>query len=191
MVCKSTEDENFVKRYQALTGVKQHSYLDTYDDIMKLKGMPSKILLMTENLNHVVDEAKKIQKHLKNKKTDNGGKSSSFHVISGTPPFFVEFLDSNTQKGNGLMKLCSKLNLNMDKVVSFGDGDNDIEMLKMSGCGVVMLNAKHNIKDHADIITSFPNTENGVSDTLEKMDREGRLVSANSNGRLRQLCSVN
>lgn len=41
-----------------------------------------------------------------------------------------------------------------DNVMSFGDGENDIEMLKKAGIGVAMGNANDNVKKHADYITT-------------------------------------
>lgn len=179
VVCKKTEDENFARRYRELTGA-THSFLDSYDGIIESKGLPSKILLMTENLDGVVDAAKQLKA--------SNQKDTNFHVIPGTPPFFVEFLDSNVCKGKGVKDLASLLDMDMSQIMSFGDGDNDLEMIQMSGCGVVMHNAKQRIKDHADVITSLPNTENGVAHMLEKMDLEMKLISAKKSGKLRQLC---
>lgn len=43
--------------------------------------------------------------------------------------------------------------LNPSFTVAFGDGGNDIPMLRRAGIGVAMGNASDNVKDHADFIT--------------------------------------
>ena len=37
--------------------------------------------------------------------------------------------------------------------MAFGDGDNDIEMIKFAHIGVAMGNADHEVKENADFIT--------------------------------------
>lgn len=57
----------------------------------------------------------------------------------------------------------------MDDVVSFGDGDNDIEMLKQSGVGYAMFNANDNVKLNADKVTEKSNNDDGVAIEIEKL----------------------
>ncbi len=52
-------------------------------------------------------------------------------------------------KANGLKKLCKYLNINMEDVIAFGDGENDIEMLSEVGLGVAMGNAIYKAKEVA------------------------------------------
>lgn len=57
----------------------------------------------------------------------------------------------------------------MDDVVSFGDGDNDIEMLKQSGVGYAMFNSNDNVKLNADKVTEKSNNDDGVAIEIEKL----------------------
>jgi hydroxymethylpyrimidine pyrophosphatase-like HAD family hydrolase len=50
----------------------------------------------------------------------------------------------------------------MKNTMSFGDGDNDNQMLKEAGIGVAMLNASDNVKKYADQITEHDNNDAGV-----------------------------
>ena len=75
------------------------------------------------------------------------------YFILGSPdPFFVEFLRNDVSKGNALQKLCENMNINLNEIVAFGDGDNDKEMLQLAGLGVAMKNGKPAAKEAADVV---------------------------------------
>ena len=81
------------------------------------------------------------------------------NVIRGTPPFFVEILNTAVHKGHGLRQLCTSLSIPLDEVLVFGDGDNDLEFLDMAGWGIAMKNARVNVKEQADEVTRWTNDE--------------------------------
>ena len=54
------------------------------------------------------------------------------------------------------------------KAYTFGDGSNDITMLKAAGIGVVMGNAEPDILPYGDIIAPTCD-EDGVADVLERL----------------------
>lgn len=56
----------------------------------------------------------------------------------------------------------------MEDVYAFGDGLNDIEMLKTVGTGVAMGNAHEAVKLHADIVTERVEN-NGIAVGLKKV----------------------
>ena len=41
-------------------------------------------------------------------------------------------------KASGLKELCDNLGISFDNVMAFGDGENDIEMLRECGIGIAM-----------------------------------------------------
>ena len=51
--------------------------------------------------------------------------------------------------------------------MSFGDGENDIPMIKAAGLGVAMGNALDTVKAVADTVT-LTNDENGVAASIRK-----------------------
>ena len=51
--------------------------------------------------------------------------------------------------------------------MSFGDGENDIPMIKAAGLGVAMGNALDTVKAAADTVT-LTNDENGVAAAIKK-----------------------
>ena len=55
-----------------------------------------------------------------------------------------------------------------ENIIAFGDGLNDIEMLKKCGVGVAMKNALPEVKEQADCITSETNNQNGVVEFLKE-----------------------
>ena len=60
------------------------------------------------------------------------------------------------------------LGIKRGEIMAFGDGDNDIVMLKEVGIGVAMANAEAKVKEAADYIT-MSNEEDGVAEAIEKM----------------------
>lgn len=82
-------------------------------------------------------------------------------------PYYLEINSKNVNKGVALKEICKILNISTSEVIAFGDGGNDIEMLKVAGLGVAMANAPEEIKNLADEIT-LSNNEDGVVHTLNK-----------------------
>lgn len=84
-----------------------------------------------------------------------------------TSPAYLEIMEKGVSKGNALTMLCEQLHIDTDDVIAFGDGENDIEMLKTAGTAVVMENALEQVKTYADIVC--PSNENdGIANTLMK-----------------------
>lgn len=67
----------------------------------------------------------------------------------------------NGSKAHTLDKIARENNFSPADVVVFGDGENDIEMLRYAGLGVVMDNASDIVKVHGDYITKS-NDEDGI-----------------------------
>ena len=60
-----------------------------------------------------------------------------------------------------------RLKINNDEMIFFGDGPNDLEVIKLVGCGVAMSNAIDIIKSEAKYIT-LSNNQDGIAIFLEK-----------------------
>ena len=76
--------------------------------------------------------------------------------------FTLEITDYEAQKSRGIDFILDHYQLNKEEVAAFGDGHNDIPMLKKVGHPVVMENASDEVKAHGKYVTKR-NTENGVS----------------------------
>ncbi|MCI1965799.1 MAG: Cof-type HAD-IIB family hydrolase [Oscillospiraceae bacterium] len=73
----------------------------------------------------------------------------------------------HASKGDGLLHLCQVLGMERDRVMAFGDGDNDRTMLRFAGLGVAMGNAEPDLFGVADEVTDT-NEEDGVAKAVEK-----------------------
>ena len=80
----------------------------------------------------------------------------------------LELYTPETNKGKGLAYVAEHLDIPREQIIAFGDAHNDIEMLKYAHLGVAMKNAQDRLKVHADDITEYPNTENGLIRYIQK-----------------------
>ena len=53
-----------------------------------------------------------------------------------------------------------------EEIMAFGDGENDIDMLKFAGVGVAMGNANDRVKRHADYVTDCVD-QDGIKKALQ------------------------
>jgi Cof subfamily protein (haloacid dehalogenase superfamily) len=81
--------------------------------------------------------------------------------------FLLEILPLGASKGAGLAWLLDYLGVPTDEVLAIGDGENDIEMLRMAAIGVAVANAMPAVKDMADAIVAS-NNDDGVAQAVER-----------------------
>ena len=81
-------------------------------------------------------------------------------------PMFLEFMPGGVSKGNSLSELADYLGIGLENIMAFGDGENDISMIKTAGIGIAMSNANTEVKEFADLVT-LSNNEDGVAEVLE------------------------
>ncbi len=62
-------------------------------------------------------------------------------------------------KAVAVLKILDDLGLTPDEAMAFGDGDNDMEMLRLVGTGVAMGNASEKVKAAADYVTDHVDEE--------------------------------
>jgi hypothetical protein len=101
-------------------------------------------------------------------------------LVRGSPPFFVEVLAPHVCKGGSLGKLCKKIGIDMKDTVAFGDGDNDIDMIRDVGYGIAMANGRDVVKKVAKRVTEFTNDEDGVAKMLSILQEEGVFPGSNN-----------
>lgn len=78
----------------------------------------------------------------------------------------IDILAEGCHKAAGLAVLLDHYGLSMDQVMSFGDSQNDLELLKRSGLSYAMANASQEVKAAAKAIAPS-HTENGVFTIIE------------------------
>ena len=66
-----------------------------------------------------------------------------------------------------MLSLCDHLGIQPAQAIAFGDGGNDVHMLRLAGMGVAMGNASEAVRAYAPYVT-LSNEEEGVADFLEK-----------------------
>ena len=80
-----------------------------------------------------------------------------------------DIIPCNGGKDIGIQKILDYFNFTKDEAMAFGDGGNDISMLKYVGTGVAMGNAKDNVKAIADYITDSVQ-EDGIVSALKHFE---------------------
>lgn len=85
--------------------------------------------------------------------------------IFRSAPFFLELVPKGIDKAKSLTRLLTKINLTPANLIAFGDGYNDLSMLKLAGMGVAMENAAPEVRAEADYVT-LSNEEDGVAAAL-------------------------
>jgi Cof subfamily protein (haloacid dehalogenase superfamily) len=82
-------------------------------------------------------------------------------------PDMLEILPPGASKGAGLRWLLDDLGIAPEHVMALGDGENDIEMLKIAGIGVAMGNAGPQVKAAADAVVAS-NDADGVAEAVRR-----------------------
>lgn len=92
-----------------------------------------------------------------------------------TAPFYFEFTAKGIDKAKALESVLTKLGVNKEEIIAFGDGHNDASMVKYAGLGIAMDNAVQELKDIADYVT-LSNDEDGIAYAVNKFINEEVLV---------------
>ncbi len=80
-------------------------------------------------------------------------------------PFFIELVPKGIDKARSLQRLLNHINYTPSDMIAFGDGYNDISMLRLAGMGVAMANAAPEVRAEANYVT-LSNDEDGVAAAL-------------------------
>ncbi len=88
-------------------------------------------------------------------------------------PNYLEIVDASVSKGHALEIVAGLLGLDWRDVVAFGDGENDLDMLKRAGFSVAMGNAHPRLKEIADLVTGSNDQDGVLQGVLEVLQRGG------------------
>ena len=80
-------------------------------------------------------------------------------------PAFCDINNSSADKANGIRAIAQQLDIDISETMAFGDGGNDISMLKAAGTSVAMGNALNKIKASATYVTTSVD-EDGIANAL-------------------------
>lgn len=81
-------------------------------------------------------------------------------------PDFVDINVKNCNKATGMDRFLTHFGIEKEHAMAFGDGGNDIPILKHAAIGVAMGNANNEVKAAADYVTD-PVDEDGISNALK------------------------
>lgn len=80
-------------------------------------------------------------------------------------PLFSDVIPKGSSKQVGVDKMLDYFGISLDESMAFGDGGNDVLMLKHVGIGVAMGNAEDEVKQAADYVTDSVD-EDGIEKAL-------------------------
>ena len=83
-------------------------------------------------------------------------------------PAFTDIVADGNSKAVGMEAICRHFGIRQDETIAFGDGGNDIEMLRWAGIGIAMGNAEQTVKDHADMVTASVDEE-GIEQAVNQL----------------------
>ena len=83
-------------------------------------------------------------------------------------PHFCEILSVDAGKDKALAWLCSQTDVKVEEVIAFGNGFNDVEMLKWAGTGIAMAGGESVVFEVCDDLAKSPD-EDGVAVYLEDL----------------------
>ena len=87
--------------------------------------------------------------------------------VTGALSNIIEVNEQGVQKGAALLRLGEQLGICREEIMAFGDGANDVMMIKTVGTGVAMANGIPQIIQAADILAES-NDEDGVAKVIEQ-----------------------
>lgn len=88
--------------------------------------------------------------------------------IARSKPVYLEVMNGNVCKSTGVKIVCGKYNISLEQAMSFGDGQNDLDMLNAVGAGFAMANAPEEVKLAAPFVTPADNQHQGLLAVLRK-----------------------
>ncbi|WP_054678300.1 Cof-type HAD-IIB family hydrolase [Lacticaseibacillus sharpeae] len=121
------------------------------------------------------DEILKFSTHCPGDETKNyvatyANRFAGFAVPTSSGHGDIDIIQPGIHKARGLAELGAVLDVDAQNMVTFGNGGNDIEMLKYAGEGVAVANSDPEVLAIADHVVAN-NNKQGVLDYIEKLLR--------------------
>ena len=88
--------------------------------------------------------------------------------VTRSLPHYVEVGGLEGTKSTALEFLCGRWGIDPDRVLAFGDADNDVDMLRFAGCGVAVGPMTAGVREAADEVVPGAD-EDGVALYVEKL----------------------
>ncbi|WP_077623077.1 Cof-type HAD-IIB family hydrolase [Sediminibacillus massiliensis] len=155
-------------------------YLDQYDEeLMEIFHADNQVTIGSLK-NHLDEDPTSILihpkvEHIQELRThlDDQHASVIEHRKWGAPWHVIEIVRKGLNKAVGLKKIAHYYDIPQERVIAFGDEDNDLEMIEYAGVGVAMENGIDELKALAKHVTAT-NEANGIGDFLDNYLELGR-----------------
>lgn len=125
-------------------------------DLATFATFPINKILVAANPDYLIEHVEDIRRPFTDMTT------SAFSA-----PFYYEFTDNNIDKAKALDAIFPNMGIKPEEMIAFGDGQNDLSIIRYAGVGVAMGNAVDELKEAADDIT-LSNDEDGIAIALNK-----------------------
>jgi Cof subfamily protein (haloacid dehalogenase superfamily) len=96
--------------------------------------------------------------------------------VTVTDDFFIEFTSRNATKAVGLAAVARYYKVDPSQVLAFGDGNNDVSMLKWAGMGVAMSHARAAAKAAAKMIAPAGDPESSLARAVTAVLRKAGIA---------------
>lgn len=94
-------------------------------------------------------------------------------LVSSSLKNNLEINAAGADKGGALLRLAGHLGIAREETMAFGDGENDVSLLRSAGIGISMKNGVPAVKAAADQVTTLDNNESGVAETIRQLVLNG------------------
>jgi Cof subfamily protein (haloacid dehalogenase superfamily) len=160
VMCETNKDIWLLKEEKNLASFFWHDNMNIiYGPITEtLHEDPMTMIIKVKKRNKIQDERvfKAVKKH-KGLKVRFWGTS-----------LFCEIYFGHISKGSALLDILKQYNISRKYFISFGDAENDKEMLEFATHGFVMKNAHPSMKQYGDHVTKKDHHHDGIVDELQR-----------------------
>lgn len=143
---RKIQDESEARRCQEENKIR---YKDNFSELWKERGKIHKICLLGSR-----NGIEQVQKQFE-------GDTETVQKKEWNGKWYIELLPKFCGKGYAIEFLNHYLGIRREESMSFGDGDNDIEMLKAVGTGIAVTGGSQRLLECADAVCELP-LENGI-----------------------------
>ena len=145
---------------------KDEQFLDVFIKMLKIPTLD----FLVENVEDVIKEGVLQMTPFFDKKMEEDALNGTKGCNSGRwHPDFVDITAKGIDKGEGLERVASHFEMKISETMAFGDGGNDLPIIKKAGIGVAMGNATDDVKAGADFVTTHIDND-GILNALKEFN---------------------
>lgn len=141
------DSQLFIIEYGHTHIIDHHFMTSTKDFVQSVKDIPS---IYFQNLRKVAFVQR--QEVFQNILFQLHQKTENHFELTLVEPDWIKINPLGLNKGSALETYAHIHHISLEKIIAFGNGENDISMLKKAGCGVAMGNAFERVKEIANDI---------------------------------------